>query len=301
MQSARSTVETLGLRLVVRILRKLGPVRSSDWLGAFARTIGPHLPVSCIADVNLRLAFPELDAGERRGVLLAAWENLGRTMGEFPHIGRLQQVPNGPGWEIVGAETLQAVAAQGGPAIFFSGHIGNWEMLPAACAAYGVPFSPMFRAANNPDVAALVTALRRDAIGVPVPMFAKGPEGARKALAHLRQGGFLGLLVDQKLNDGLEATLFGHKTFTTTALAVLALHLRCPVIPGHVQRLGSARLRLVCEPPMQLPDKGNRRTDIEATVQAMNGYLERWIRERPDSWLWMHRRWPKPFYARSSK
>jgi Kdo2-lipid IVA lauroyltransferase/acyltransferase len=80
---------------------------------------------------------------------------------------------------------------------------------------------------------------------------------------------------------------------TTPALAQFALRVRCPVIPIHPVRLGPARFRVICEPPLSLPDTGDRKADVYALTLAMNGTLERWIRERPDCWLWLHRRWPK--------
>jgi KDO2-lipid IV(A) lauroyltransferase len=290
-------LEALAARLLLALFRALGPVRASNLGGAVARTVGPWLPVSRVAHINLALALPQLDAAGRRHVVRGAWDNLGRTIGEFPHVGRLQQdTPAGPGWELEGEDIIRALAAKGGPAIFFSGHIGNWEMLPVACAAYGVPFASMFRAAANPKVDALVIQLRREATQLDVPLFAKGAAGAKGAFGHLRNGGYLGLLMDQKLNDGVQATLFGHPAMTAPALAHLALRFRCPVIPGHVQRIGPARFRLVAEPPMALPDTGDRQADVMAMTQAMNDTLERWIRARPESWLWMHRRWPKQVY-----
>ncbi len=201
-------LEAIAARALVRVFRALGPVRASNWAGALARTIGPLLAVSRVADTNVRLALPELDRAGRRRVIRGAWDNLGRTIGELPHVAGLQQnTPAGPGWEMVGEATLRALAAAGGPAIFVSGHIANWEVLPAACAAYGLPFAAMYRAAANPAVDALVMALRQQALGAPVPMFSKGAAGATAALAHLRRGGLLGLLMDQKMNDGVQATL----------------------------------------------------------------------------------------------
>ena len=289
-------LEAWGARCLLALFRALGPVRASN-LGGGARAVGPWLPVTRVAETNRRLALPALDAAARRRVIRGAWENLGRTVGELPHLAGLRQdTPSGPGWTMAGEETLLALAAQGGPSIFFSGHIGNWEMLPPACAAYGLPFSSMFRAAANPAIDALIVKLRREAIGADVPMFSKGAAGAKAALGHMKAGGALGLLMDQKMNDGIEATLFGHPAMTAPAMAALALRFRCPVIPGHVQRIGPARFRLVCEPPMALPDTGDRRQDIQLMTQAMNGTLERWITERPESWLWMHRRWPKAAY-----
>lgn len=289
----RFRVEAAVARGALGVLRRLGPVAASNLGGAVARTIGPWLPVSRVADANLRAAMPELDAPARRRVVRGVWDNLGRTVAELPHVAGLKRTASGPGWEMVGEETLRRVAARGGPAIFISGHIGNWEVLPPAVAAYGMPFSSMYRAAQNPLIDEMVVSLRRRAIGAEVPMFPKGASGARRALAHLSRGGYLGMLMDQKMNDGIEAHFFGRPAMTAPALAALALRFRCPVVPGHVQRVGPARFRLVCEEPLDLPGTGDRQADILAVTQAVNDRLEGWIRARPEGWLWLHRRWPK--------
>jgi len=285
--------EALLAHAALHLLRALGPVASSNLFGTLARGIGPLLPVSRIADANLRAAMPELDAVARRRVVRGVWDNLGRTAGELPHIAGLHETLSGPGWELVGEETLRWLAAKGGPAIFFSGHIGNWEVLPVAAAAHGVPVSLFYRPAENKQIDALILDLRRQATRADVQMFPKGAAGARQSLAHLSRGGRLAMLMDQKMNDGIEAEFFGRPAMTAPALAALALRLRCPVIPGYVERLGPARFRVVCEPPLALPDTGNRPADIATLTQMVNDTLERWIRAKPESWLWLHRRWPK--------
>ncbi len=282
------------MRAVLALLVRLGPVSASDVMGGLLRRIGPLLPVTRIADANLRAAFPDRGRAWRRQVIRDMWENLGRTAGEFPHIAHLpKDSPSGPGWEMVNDSILTAQAQAGGPAIFVSGHIGNWEMLPPAVAAYGMAFSSVYRPAANRAVDDVILALRRRAMGRSVPMFAKGAQGAREALAHVRRGGYLGMLVDQKMNDGIEARLFGLPAMTAPAAAALALKFRCPVIPGHVQRTGPARFRLVVEQPLTLPDTGDRQADILHLTQTINDCLERWVTERPASWLWLHRRFPK--------
>jgi len=286
-------IEAAAVRAALRVLRALGPVRASNLGGAVTRGIGPLLPVSRVADANLRAALPELDAAARRRIVRGVWDNLGRTMGELPHLADLRPTASGPGWELVGADALQPLLAQPGPAILFSGHIGNWEMLPIAAAAAGVPFHSMYRIIENREIDALLLDLRRRAMRYDVQMFAKGPNGAKQAMKHLMAGGRLGMLMDQKMNDGIEARFFGRPAMTASALAVLALRLRCPVIPGWVQRLGPARFRVTCEAPLALPDTGDRTADIAALTQAMNDTLERWIRQRPEGWLWLHRRWPR--------
>ncbi|MBV1837842.1 lysophospholipid acyltransferase family protein [Acetobacter estunensis] len=285
-------------RGALALLRRLGPVRSSNLAGGFCRVVGPLLPVSKVADTNLRLAMPELDTSARRRIVRGVWENLGRTVGEFPHIASLREnTPEGPGFEVVGAEHLLAQARRGGPALFVSGHIGNWEMLPPAVARHGVGFASFYRAASNPLVDRLIRDLRDKAMADPLPLFPKGAEGAKAALRWVSNGGRLGLLMDQKMNDGIKARFFGQPAMTAPALAFMALRLKCPVIPGYVQRLGPARLRIVVEAPLELPASGNRQADVTLLTQTINDRLEHWIRTRPESWLWLHRRWPREVMA----
>lgn len=290
--TAAHAIEAMVVRAGFRLLSAIGPVRASNLAGAVMRTIGPLLPVCKIADANLQRAIPELDETERRDIIRGVWENLGRTFGELPHLPQLCRTTKGPGWEIVGEDIVRAQAAQGGPAIFFSGHISNWEVAPMVAAALGAPTSPMFRAASNPVVDRIILDLRRAAIG-DVPMFPKGASGARAAFAHLSRGGFLGFLMDQKQNDGIAVDFFGRPAMTAPGLASLALRFRCPVIPFHAERIAPARLRVVCEAPLVLPDTGDRHADVAALTRQINATLERWIRAQPASWLWLHRRWPK--------
>ena len=295
---ARARLELFLVRTTLALLDWLGPVRASNTMGRLFRLIGPSLPVTRVADRNLRAALPELDGAARRRVIGGMWESLGRAAGEFPHLADLKQLPvgsgvSGPGWEMLDEHILIEQARRGGPAIFISGHIGNWEMLPPAVAAYGLPFSSVYRPANNREVDALILRMRNRAMRQEIPMFAKGPQGAREAFAHLRRGGYLGMLIDQKMNEGIEARLFGLPAMTAPAVAALALRFRCPVIPGRVERVGPARFRLIPEPPLPLPESGDRQADILALTQAVNDCLERWIRQRPESWLWLHRRFPR--------
>ncbi|MBE7211777.1 MAG: lauroyl acyltransferase [Gluconacetobacter diazotrophicus] len=289
--------ELLAARSLLALFRSLGPERASNLGGALCALLGPLLPVSRVADANLRLALPELDRAARRRVVRQVWDNLGRTVAEFPHLATLRRdTPTGPGWSVQGGEILDRQRGIGGPVLFVSGHIGNWEMLPPAVAHHGLRFASFYRAAGNPLVDRLIRRLRDDAIGGGTPLFAKGAKGARAALTHVLRGGSLGMLVDQKMNDGIEARLFGLPAMTAPALAAIALKRRCPVIPGRVERLGPARLRLVVEPPLPLPDSGDRVADQAALTQQINDLLERWIRAAPGSWLWLHRRWPRSLY-----
>lgn len=290
-------LEAALVRVALAVVRALPPVAASNLGGAVTRIIGPLLPVSRVADRNLRLALPDLDAAARRQVIRGVWDNLGRTVAELPHLARLREPGPGAGSITEGIAVLDAVREAGEPAIFFSGHLANWELQLPAAAAHGVYLAPMYRAAANPLVDEILNDLRRAANGPDVPMFAKGALGARAAIAYLRRGGVLGMLVDQKMNDGISVPFFGHPAMTARAAAAMALRFGCKLVPSYVERLGPARFRVIFEPPLALPDTGDRLADVELLTTAMNACLERWIRARPDTWLWLHRRWPKELYT----
>jgi KDO2-lipid IV(A) lauroyltransferase len=110
----------------------------------------------------------------------------------------------------------------------------------------------------------------------------------------LRDGRHLGMLVDQKMNDGIEARFFGRPAMTAPALALFALKFKCPVVPARVIRKNGARFEVEIQPPLEFPEpSGDRQQDILNLTQAVNDRLEEWIREAPEQWLWVHRRWPK--------
>jgi len=288
----RHRIEAFALRIAIRLFRRLGPVRSSNVGGAAMRWLGPLLSASRTADANLCLALPELSRSDRVRIVRGAWDNLGRTAAELPHLAALRRSSHGPGWELEGGEHLDRLRAQGGPAIFFSAHLGNWELIGPAVMALGIPLAGFYRAASNRLADEIIRDLRRDACGSDVVMFAKGAAGARAALAHLGAGGFLGMMMDQKMNDGIAVAFFDHEAMTASALARYALRFRCAVMPIHVVRLGPARFRLVCEAPMPLPPAGDLAHDTRAVTLAINRAMESWIRAAPESWLWLHRRWP---------
>jgi Kdo2-lipid IVA lauroyltransferase/acyltransferase len=283
----RHRLEATAAGLAWRLCRALGPDRASALGGRLARLIGPLLPAHRVARRNLELVLPELDARARREVLRAMWDNLGRVGAEYPHLERFaaERV------EVVGGEHLDRLHESGGSGILFSGHIGNWELLLPLAARRGIRMTGLYRPLNNPLVDGMLAEMR----GVGGPLLPKSG-GGRQVLRLLRRGGFVGMLVDQKENEGIAVPFFGRDAMTAPALAVFALAVRCPVFPAHCQRLGGGRFRLVVEPPLDVPRSGERERDVLALTTAVNARLEAWVRARPNQWFWVHRRFAKDLY-----
>ncbi len=290
-------LEYTGVRLLLALFRYLRPVTASNFAGRLARLFGPLLPVSRVAERNLRAVMPGLSRAERRRLVRDVWENLGRTVGELPHLAALEITAEGPGFVIEGAEHLRA-----GPAIYVSAHYGNWEALPVIVARCGHVFSSFYRPARNTRVDALIQSLRLAALRCVVPMFPKGAAGGRGAVLHLADGGAIGMLLDQKLNDGIAVPFLGLPAMTAPAAAAFALRYRYPVIPGRIERVAPARLRLIVEAPLDLPDSGDRAADIRTLTSAINAQFGAWILANPGAWLWLHRRWsPETIAAASAR
>lgn len=283
-------LEALAVSLALALFRALSIDRASQvgaWLG---RTIGPRLGITRIAERNLRRAFPERTPLEVAAIVRGMWDNLGRVAAEYSHLGEIDVYAADGRVEVFGAENVERLRDDGAGGIFFAAHLGNWEIASLGATQNGVPLTHIYRAANNPHVDALLRRIRAPIGGTHHP---KGAEGAKKLIAALRRGEHLGMLVDQKLNDGIAVPFFGRDAMTAPALAQLALKFRCPVVPARVERLDGARFRLTVYSPMTLPDTGDRHADVAETMRRVNALFEDWIRARPEQWLWLHRRWPE--------
>jgi KDO2-lipid IV(A) lauroyltransferase len=291
--------EAAAVRAALALFKALPPAAASDLAGAVARTIGPWLKPSRIADHNLAAALPALSLADRQRIVREVWDTMGRNAGEMVHLADLHETPSGPGFVVTGWDEHWADAVkQPGPSIIMTAHYGNWEVIPRILRARGVNHGFLYRAAGNPLVDDIIQNIRRRNFGADVPMFPKGGAGARGGYAHMAKGGQLGMLVDQKLDNGLEIPFFGRPAMTAPAMATFALKFRCPVLPMRVLRRGPARLEVICEPPLPLPDSGQRDADIASLTLTMNQRLEHWITEQPGAWLWLHRRWPKDSYRK---
>ena len=252
------------------------------WLG---RKIGPRLGITRRARANMERALPKMDPEAREAAITAMWDNSGRTVAELPHLPRIARSRI----EIVGEDHIVPFRADGKPCILFSGHFANWELLPQTMAHFGQPFVTVYRAANNPLVDAFLRWARRLDDDDLAP---KGPRGARRALTALRHGRRLGMLIDQKMNDGIAVPFFGRDAMTAPAPAQLSLRENCPMVPTRLERLEGCHFRVTFFAPLDVPATGDRKQDVAATMRIVNALFEDWIRDRPGQWLWLHRRWP---------
>ncbi len=273
--------------LVYHGVRALPLDAASALGGALARAIGPLLLPHKVARANLRAAFPEKSEAEIAAILSGMWDNLGRTFFEIPHIVRMVEIGR---VEFTGLEHVEALRDDGLPGLFWSAHTGNWELTCIGARVVGMPLHRIYRRANNPQMEWLFRESRDFVEGELLP---KGAAGAKRALQRLHKGGHLAMMVDQKMNDGIAVPFFGRAAMTAPALATFALRYRCPMVALRAIRLKGVRFRIDFYPPCILEPTGDRPADELAAMTEVNRTIETWVREHPEQWLWVHRRWPK--------
>ncbi len=265
----------------------LMPVDVSSAVGGWiGRIIGPRLAsANRRAMHNLALAMPNLSEAEKRRILRGMWDNVGRTFGEYPHLLRLRE-PNR--LEVVGAEHVNGAAVANRPRILMGAHIANWELPGAWTAKHVGRLSFIYRPPNNRAADWLIRHVRSTA---GMTLYRKGNEGTKAAMKALSRGDNLGMLMDQKLNRGIAVPFFGRDAMTAPALALFARRFDCAVVPTRVERLHGARFRLTFYPALEFEQTSDRHADITAIMERVNTVIEGWVRDRPDQWFWMHRRW----------
>jgi KDO2-lipid IV(A) lauroyltransferase len=282
------------VRALVLIMRTLGPDRSSNLVGRLASRIGPWIPATNVARRNLQASFPEKSAEEIERILRGVWENLGRVAGEFVHLEKIWDFdPAKPGTGRIDfsprtEELYNKLRDDGKPAIFVAAHLANWELPAVAAAAHGLDTAVVFKAPNNRGFAELVQETRTGAMA---ELIKSGKHSVFTMTGVLQEGRHLGLLVDQYFTGGIEITMFGRKTRASPLPARLARNVECPVHGVRAVRLPGNRFRIELTEEIPLPRDAEGKIDIALATQKISDVFEGWIRENPEQWLWLHRRW----------
>lgn len=279
---------------LLRLTRHFDPVRTADFFGAAARKVGPLLPEHKIGRANLTAAFPEKSPQEIEAILSGVWDNLGRAGAEFAHLDHVWDFdPEHPDRSRVEMsprtlELFEQMRVDGKPALIFASHTGNWELPAVAAVAHGLDSAVLFRRPNIPAANRIVEELRSVKMGT---LVAAGSGAPIRLAQALQQGKHVGMLVDQWFSNGVEVTFFGRKTRANPMLARLLRQIECPIHGARIIRLPGHRFRAeITEEIAPVRDAAGK-IDVQGTMQAITSVIEGWIREHPEQWLWLHRRW----------
>ncbi len=283
---------------LIRFVRWIGRRRAEGIVFFLVRLIGPLLPEHKTAANNLAMAFPEKSAAERAAILSGCWANFASVAVEFLFLEEMTapfdpaRPDEGP-ITVTGIDQFVALRDDGKPAVIFTAHLANWEVLGVIATRFGLKTVLPYRAPSNAHFAEDLLAEREALMGTLVP----NSRGAAFEIATaMEAGGHLGMLVDQKLFGGLSVPFFGHPAPTNPLAARFARQFDCPVHGARAIRLPGGRLHLELTPPVEMPRDADGLVDIAAATAKITSVVEGWVREHPEQWLWLHDRWmfPRP-------
>jgi len=288
---------------LILALANLPPLRWRTW---FFERLGEVLYVidgrhRRIAMRNLAIAFPGKSEGERRKIAFAAFRNLGRVLGEFFAIPGLHKGNIKDFARLEGLENFQKAREKGKGVIFLTAHFGNWEWMAASFPLFtDFPVSVVFRPLDNAFFNRIVEHLRSRTGNNGI---AKDKSMGR-ILRLLKGGGTLGILLDQNVSwqEGVFVKYFDEWACTNEGLALLALRTGAAVLPVFNVRQSDGRYAIRIEPEIPLIRTGEKEADVQKNTQLFTEAIERYVREYPDHWLWIHQRWKtRPWQARGMR
>ena len=267
---------------------------------AYARLLDLALPrLRRVAYRNLAIALPELGAPRHKEIVDGVFRSIARVLvafAKFPEIRRdtvdhqalnhqaLNHQALNQWIRCDGLEHVEAALRQGRGVLFATAHLGNWELSAYAHALLAEPMDVVVRSLDNPLIDSLVERRR----GLSGNRTIGKQEYARAILKALASNRAVGILVDQNAaaDAGVFVDFFGVKACAAAGFAKLAARSGAAVIPGFaIWEEAEQRYVLRFRPPVEITG------DVARDTQAVQRELERAIREHPDQWLWIHRRW----------
>jgi Kdo2-lipid IVA lauroyltransferase/acyltransferase len=280
---------------LLRTTRLFDPDKTANFFGRAALFIGRRLREDRIGRENLKAAFPEKSPEEIERILAGVWDNLGRIGAEFAHLDHIwdydadhPEKPSRIEFSPRSKELFDMLRDDGKPAIFFASHLGNWELPALGAVAHGLDAAILFRRPNSEAADRAIERTRKVKMGTLIPA---GRDAPFKLGQALQNGQHVAMLVDQWFTNGVDVTFFGRKTKANPTLARLVRQVECPIHGVRIIRLPNHRFRAeLCEEVKPARDASGQ-IDIQGTMQAVTDVVESWVREHPDQWLWVHRRW----------
>jgi KDO2-lipid IV(A) lauroyltransferase len=244
---------------------------------ALGRLLLPRTPfVARIAGNLAATGFP----ADPRALAAAVGDNFMRMVVEFSRMADFARRRDLR--RAAGLEHLRAAVARGRGVVIVSAHYGNWEAIRLSAREAGVEVGLIYRAFNNPVFDRLVQS-RATFAGR--PLMHKGRSGQRELLRHLKAGGVVLILLDQRLGGGPSIDLLGTPTPTNTAVAAMALRLGAVLLPAVARRAADGlSFDVAFEPPVEAATP-------DGAMAAVNARYGAWIAAAPGQWFWLHRRW----------
>lgn len=263
------------------------PVRAGKVLGLMLYYFWRRRREIAIENVR-RAGSSGVITGTPEEIVRKNFEELGQSIIEIVKIyfGRGKRILDNISFK--GLENIEKARNKGKGIIFVTGHCGNWELLALATSLKITPVSVVARRLNNPFLNNLIERLR-SRYGNKV-IYKKG--ALREIIKTLRKNGSVGILIDQAVlpEEGVIVDFLGRPAWTTKMPVLIARKTGSPILPVFIRRNGKGQEITIYPEVMLLSDSKEYLTE---NIMRLNTFVEDFIRENPEQWLWIHRRWKR--------
>lgn len=239
---------------------------------------------------NLKRIHPDWSPGKRYRTERGIANNIGRTYAEFLFIeGFHARVAEAAKLEGPGVAAMEAAMTAGRPCIFATAHFANYLACVRALTVNGIPAGILYRQIGTKILDRLFDRVMNS---FDQQLFKIGRRQDRSyqrnlynLAKHLKGGGHVGLLLDQRIESGAKLTFFGQPAWTALSIAEMAIKFDAVLIPSYALRQADGvHFRFFLEEPVA-------NTEPLGMMQEFNDRAEAWIRENPKQWFWNIRRW----------
>lgn len=242
---------------------------------------------------NVQRVFPEKSTKEATKMARTSLYHMGLTLTEFFSMPFLKKKDFDQMYEVVGKEHLDAAVAQNKGVFGLSVHLGNGDLGTAALASWGYPMNIISKVFKSKWLNDIWFSSRR-AHGV---KFIPPRKSSYEILKALKAKDVVVFVLDQYTGppNGILTTFFGKETGTAMGLALFAQRANVPVVPIYTYRIGKLKHRIIIKPAIPFEEKASKEETIQHMTQQYVHVTEEAILEKPEQWMWVHRRYKMGF------
>ncbi len=239
---------------------------------------------------NISHALGNIPEDQIKSIIKFMWKNYAYTFVEYLYLYkfRLNKFSN-PHIKILGKERLHDLIKSNRPAIFISGHFGNFELMAMELEKHKINLAAIYRPLNNIFLNPFMVFLRKKYICK--NQIEKGKGGAREVIELMKKNFSIALMVDQRLGESERFPFFKKPAHTTTLPAQLALRFDCDIIPVHLERNEDNTFNMEFFSPIKINKKNNPEQEKKEITIKINEVIEKMILKNPKQWIWTHNRW----------
>tara|TARA_B100001057_G_C22819070_1_gene938676 strand:- start:52 stop:912 length:861 start_codon:yes stop_codon:yes gene_type:complete len=267
------------------IFRIIGYKNASNLGGIIGKKFGPFFRSNTKIHENLKNSKIGNSYEDRENLIKSMWCNYGKILSEYIFLKQFRKKNLNKFIEIEGLDLLTNIKKNNEQVVFISGHFNNFELMAMEIDRAGINLCTIYRPLNNPFLNVIMENIRKNYICK--NQIKKGKSGTRELISLFKKNYSVAMMIDQRVSEGKEISLFNRPAKTTTIPAQLSKKYGCPIVPVYIERIKNNYFKLIINQPIRF----DQDLTVEAITLQLNKILEKMILKNPDQWIWSHDRW----------